>query len=214
MKPITIVIDDREPGDMLYLLQKHPQLRIYKKRLFCGDYLIDDWLVVERKHLRDLIVSIIGGRLFTQCERLANSSYTAIIVIEGSSADLSKTRVDRRTVLGALACVSLTFGIPVLRTKTQEETVNLMTYSAQQHIRKRSEAIERKGYRAKTLYGKQLFFLQGIPQVGSKLAKKLLHHFGSIEALVKASDAELREVDGIGANIAESIRRLLTTKVY
>ncbi|PCK31850.1 helix-hairpin-helix domain-containing protein [Pseudoalteromonas piscicida] len=73
-----------------------------------------------------------------------------------------------------------------------------MTYSAQQQIKKRNDAIERKGYRAKTRYGKQLFFLQGIPHVGSKLAKKLLHHFGSIEALITASDAELREVDRIG----------------
>ncbi|PCK31849.1 hypothetical protein CEX98_10145 [Pseudoalteromonas piscicida] len=61
MKPITIVMDDREPQGMLCLLQKHPQLRTYKNRLACGDYLIDDWLVVERKHLRDLVVSIIDS---------------------------------------------------------------------------------------------------------------------------------------------------------
>jgi Fanconi anemia group M protein len=37
------------------------------------------------------------------------------------------------------------------------------------------------------------------------IAKRLLHHFGSIRALVNASEEELQEVPGIGKKIAASI---------
>ena len=212
MHNIDIFIDDREPREMQEVLSKIPGVQIRKQRLSCGDYLINNWLIIERKQLNDLVISIIDGRLFSQAKKLADSCYTPLIVIEGQTRELSSFNVDRRAVLGALAAVSLKFGVTILRTQCQRETANLMLYSAQQCCRKRNEANPRFGYRPKTLRGKQLYLLQGIPQIGKKLAVTLLQHFGSPEAVFNASELALSKVEGIGQKTAALIRQVITAK--
>jgi DNA ligase (NAD+) len=46
----------------------------------------------------------------------------------------------------------------------------------------------------------------GIRHVGEEAAKSLARHFGSIDALLSASDADIEEVRGIGPTIAASVR--------
>jgi len=52
--------------------------------------------------------------------------------------------------------------------------------------------------------------LQSLPEVGPKLANKLLCHFASVEAVVTASEEALMQVGGIGKNKASKIREVLT----
>jgi DNA excision repair protein ERCC-4 len=67
----------------------------------------------------------------------------------------------------------------------------------------------RGGYRPKRLKSKQLYLLQGLPQIGPLLAKKLIEHFRSVSHIMNASVKELTEVDGIGKVSAEKIREVL-----
>ena len=67
----------------------------------------------------------------------------------------------------------------------------------------------RGGYRPKRLKSKQLYLLQGLPQVGPMLAKRLIEHFRSVSRIMSASIQELTEVEGIGRVSAEKIRRVL-----
>jgi diadenylate cyclase len=59
-----------------------------------------------------------------------------------------------------------------------------------------------RGYRA----------LAAIPRLPRLVAQKVVHHFGDLEAILAASDAELAEVDGVGEararEIREGLRRL------
>lgn len=50
----------------------------------------------------------------------------------------------------------------------------------------------------------------GIPGVGSKLARDLSNYFGSLHALISASEMELKEVSGIGEQLASDIRNYLS----
>jgi DNA ligase (NAD+) len=52
----------------------------------------------------------------------------------------------------------------------------------------------------------RLVFALGIRHVGSEMAEVLARHFGSLDALARASDEKLVEVPTVGPKIAESVR--------
>lgn len=213
MEMVRIQADDREQqGGILELLQQHAQVNLVIKRMPYGDYLVDNWLIVERKQIQDLITSIIDGRLFLQAQKLSQSSYQPLIIIEGRASDIQSNKMDRRSILGALASIGLVFGITVLRTTNQQETVELLRYAAQQKSRIQKQAIIRCGYRPKSAYKRQLYLLQGLPGVGVSLAKSLLLHFGSIRSVMQATIMQLQEVEGIGVNKAKQIVQLLDSQ--
>ena len=51
----------------------------------------------------------------------------------------------------------------------------------------------------------RLLFALGIRHVGSEVAALLAAHFGSLDALAKASEEEIQTVEGVGPKIAESV---------
>ena len=62
-----------------------------------------------------------------------------------------------------------------------------------------------------SLVENQQFVVEGLPNISAVLAKRLLHHFGSVRGIVNASEEELCEVQGIGKNIASDIVKLLNS---
>lgn len=71
------------------------------------------------------------------------------------------------------------------------------------------ESIEKS--RSSTLA--RLIFALGIRFVGETTAKHLAKHFGTIEKLMEASEAELLEVEEIGPKVADAIKRAFATGV-
>lgn len=210
MDRIHIIADDRERRSGIpALLASMPDVSVQIKRLSCGDYLLDDWLLVERKRLDDLLVSIIDGRLFNQACRLCQSPYKPLLIIEGTTKSISKTAFDRRAVLGAMVNLTLIFELAVLRSYCPQESARLMLYAAQQKNAVDKDEISRGGYRPRSFYRRQLYVLQGFPGIGVRLGKALLTRFGSLAAIFAASEARLIEVEGIGAAKALAIRLLL-----
>ena len=55
----------------------------------------------------------------------------------------------------------------------------------------------------------RLSVLESLPGIGSTTAKRIIEHFGSIEALTKAETSELCEVSGIGPATADKIKKIL-----
>ncbi|MCX7599219.1 MAG: NAD-dependent DNA ligase LigA, partial [Armatimonadetes bacterium] len=56
----------------------------------------------------------------------------------------------------------------------------------------------------------RFLYALGIPHVGEGVARALAQHFGSLEALMDASEEELLKVPGIGAEIARSIHEFFS----
>lgn len=204
---MKVVIDHREPECFEKLFGEDDT--VLTAQLDCGDFLINDQWLFERKTIRDLCISLADGRLFKQALRLVQSEHHPVVVLEGSSKDIRDFAIRREAVQGALITLSVFFGLPVLRSMAPEETVRLMRYTAVQGVRLANGGFQRAGYRPKGRKARQLYVLQSLPNIGKKRAETLLEHFGGVEAVMTAAENELTEVEGIGAPIAEKIRNLV-----
>jgi ERCC4-type nuclease len=209
-----VVVDDRERNsELMKFLSNADNVSVGVKRLAVGDYLVDYRLVFERKTLNDFALSIIDGRLFSQAIRLVSSKYKSVLILEGTGKELTETGVRREAMQGALITISIVLGIPVLRSKNSTESARLILYSARQIKSFARGAIQRHGSRPRGKRKRQLFVLQGLPDVGSQRAARLLGSFGSVEAVMTATIEELQSVEGIGKHIAEKIRWAVSEKI-
>ncbi len=100
----------------------------------------------ERKTFHDLAASIKDGRLFSQTRRMACSQLESVLILEGTAADLSSSKMRREAIRGALISVSVIFGVPLLRSRSPEETARLIVYAARQIREIATGALPRKGY--------------------------------------------------------------------
>jgi len=206
-KPIPVQADDRERGSpIIDLLRQSPDFQVTESRLRVGDYLVDGRFLFERKTLTDLVAAIIDGRLFKQALRLAGTPLRPVMILEGTSRDLADSGMRWESVQGALVAVALFCGIPLLRTRTPEETVRTMLFAARQAQTYATNALPRHGWRPRGKPALQLFILQGLPNIGPERARRLLARFGSVGAVVNARPDELRSVEGIGKQIADKLR--------
>lgn len=187
------------------LLTRAPDFHTTLTHLKVGDYLVDGRFLFERKTLSDLILSINEGRLFDQALRLASSSLRTAVIIEGAQQDSPESGMRWRT-LGAIVTVTLFMGVPVLMTQTPNETVRAMLYAARQANAIATHGLPRHSYRPRGKRARQLFILQGLPGIGPELAHRILTHFGSVEATIKASTEHLQLVKGVGVKTANKIR--------
>ena len=204
---LHMVADDREnAGGVIAALRDQAGVAVEVRRLSCGDFLVGDRFIVERKTLVDFAASIIDGRLFRQATAIARDPRCGVLVLEGSGADLAAVGVQREALQGALISVSVFGGLAVLYSNDQAETARLLVYLGRQAQIRVSAGRARPGYRPKGGRARQLFVLQGLPRVGPWRAARLLDRFGSIEAVMTASVAELAATDGIGKAVAGGIR--------
>lgn len=207
LKPIPIQVDDRETGGpVVDLLRQSPDFRVTMTRLKLGDYLVDGRFLFERKTTADIVAAIISGRLFSQALRLAVTPLRRALILEGTGRELAESGMHWGAIQGALITVSLFCGIPLLRTRTPEETVRTMLFAAQQGQAYAIGARPRPGYRPRGKRARQLFILQGLPGIGPERARRLLARFETVESVIIARPEELAEVPGIGKRIARQVR--------
>lgn len=215
MKPYLVQIDDRESaGPVAGLLRQSPDFHVTVARLKLGDYLVDERLLFERKTMPDLVTSIISGRLFAQALRLAATRLRPAMILEGTSRGLADSGMRWEAIQGALVTVALFCGIPLLRTRTPEESVHTMLFAARQAQACATGALPRSGWRPRGKYSRQLYILQGFPSIGPERARRLLARFGSVEAIVNARPEELRSVGGVGKRIADKLRWSVEEPLY
>ena len=210
---ITVVVDDRErQSGIPAILSDMPGVKMIVQRMSLGDYLLDNRLIFERKTLKDLIYSIIDGRIFSQAARLAYSDYLPIVILEGTSSDIQEFKMKREAMQGALIYISVILRIPVLRSTSPAETADLMLQTARQVQKAADGTVQRHGGAPKGKYRQQMLILQGLPGIGKKRAKQLIKRFKTVENVVNATYEELMDLDGIGKNIADDIRYTLSDK--
>lgn len=203
---IRIVMDDREPRDLMLPLLNGDGFLVEIARLSIGDYLVNKTLLVERKTLPDLVQSIIDGRLFHQAKRLVEATHPAVLILEGTSRDLQHSEMRREAIQGALVMVSLFYGLPVLRSYDPSETARTMAYAARQQAAIETDTLTRHARRPKRKPALQSHILQGLPGIGAKRAKQLLARFGSVEGVMTASAEALADVEGLGSETIRKIR--------
>jgi len=209
---LQIVVDDRERDKaLLQCLMEREGVALTRERLSLGDYCVDGTVLFERKTAADFARSLIDGRLFSQASRLVQATERPAYILQGDGEEWRSTGVRREALQGALITLMLIFDLPVFRANDSEETARVLVYAGSQLMRLRTggDRVYRQT-KAKRKTTRQRRVLQSLPGIGPERARALLERFGSVEACILASSAELSAVDGIGSKTAEAIRNTVS----
>ena len=202
--------DYRERGSrLLQLARDCDEFDLHIQNLRAGDYIVNDRIVLERKTHADFALSIIDGRLFHQAAELTRLRQRPLILVEGPKP-AEMPRIHSNALKGAVLALAVAWRVPVIFTRGPDESLLVLNILAQQSQAVGKSLPARNGSRPAGQNARRLFVLQGLPGVGPKLARALLAHFHSVEAVIRADEIELAKVEGCGAKKAALIRKTLT----
>ncbi|HID17425.1 TPA: DEAD/DEAH box helicase, partial [Candidatus Bathyarchaeota archaeon] len=207
---VKVLVDAREANSRAVSELSRLGASIELRALPCGDFVVSDRVVVERKASEDFCSSIIDGRLFEQAKRLKESYERPVILVEGDPL-FTLRNLRPEAVAGAVSSLLTDFGLSLISTKDPRETA-LLIYS----LARREQIIERREPKLRgekkplSLSALQEYVVSGLPGVDTVIAKRLLERFKSVEKVFTASERELKEVEGIGEKISRKIREVLT----
>ncbi|MEN6379204.1 MAG: DEAD/DEAH box helicase [Methanofastidiosum sp.] len=205
-----IIADDREDKKLLKILSEKSNIKI--NRLDVGDYILSNRIGIERKSSNDFIESLIKGTLFPQILSLSNTFEVPMLIVEGEDV-YSIRNMDKKSIRGAIISAMVDFRVRVIFTKNPEETVNfLVDISLREQKEKDRIPTIRGEKKVMSLKEKQLFIVEGLPEVSSVLSRRLLRKFGSIFGVFNADEIELKEVEGVGEIKAKKIREIIDSK--
>ena len=213
-KQVKIIVDYREYRSNVVRNLTLKGVYIEPQQLAIGDYVLSSRLGVERKNVDDFLESLINGKLFKQITQLRGSYSRPLLIIEGENL-LTKRNISHNAIFGSLASISVDYGIPVLTTKDALETADLLKVIAKREQREEKKDVAIRGEKPQmSIKERQQFIIEGLPNVSSVIAKRLLSHFGSVRQIVNASEEQLLEIRGIGKNIASDIIKLLNSDYF
>ena len=141
---MVLTLDHRESSSTLGPYLRSLGVKIQFSHLLHGDIRISERILIERKTARDLVQSLTDGRLLHQCRRLVAAASRPMLLIEIGQGH--GQFVHPNAVHGALAHVSLDLGIPIMMTKSPEESAHFLAAAA----RREHDLIERMASLAHT----------------------------------------------------------------
>lgn len=204
---IKIFADYREKGSGVIKEMVEENIQVNLERLEYADYVLSSRCGVEIKTVSDFVDSIIDGRLLEQIKNMKNNFERPLIVIEGSEDIYSVRNVHHNSILGMMATIAVSYGIPIIQTKNFKETASLL-----QIIARREQAETSKDFnihadrKPATLKEQQEYFISSLPGINLTLSKPLLKHFKTVKNIVNASAEELQKVEKIGPAKAKQIK--------
>ncbi len=203
---IVIIADDRENSVSKKLSKL--DLTVRKKRLDVGDFLVSEETAVERKADSDFVDSLVDQRLFEQIQELGQFE-NPLLIIEGEDL-YSHRKIHPNAIRGALASVTVDYGIPIIWTDNEDGTADMLKTLAKREQEEKDKEVAIRGKTSpKSSEELQKFVVAGLPSINTKLAERLLEKFGSIEEVFTASESKLKQVEGIGEKKAGKIRDLV-----
>lgn len=209
---IEIVADQREmDANIARELSKREDVEIRLETLEVGDYVLSDRAVVERKSVADFVDSLVGGdrSVFEQVGAMARHYSRPIVIVEGDGL-YEQRDVHPNAVRGALSSLAVDFGASVLRTEGETDTKELLGVIAGREQETSSREVSVHGEKqSKTLAEQQEYVVGSIAEIGPVTARSLLEEFGTVEAVMIATEDELQAADGVGSVTAERIREVI-----
>ena len=202
-----IFADYREKGSGIIKEIAENGIIVNLEKLDYADYFVSSRCGIEVKTVEDFVDSIIDGRLLQQIKNLKNNFERPIIIIEGTRDIYGVRNVHHNSILGMMATIAISYGIPIIQTRNFKETAALLQIIAKREQdetgRDFSLHADRKPL---TLKEQQEYLVSSLPGINLTLSKPLLRHFKTIKNLVNASEKELQEVEKIGPVKAKQIK--------
>lgn len=211
----TIIVDSREMKSSIgRRLHKGQSVSVVLETLEVGDYVLSNECAAERKEVTDFLDTLTGGdrSLFEQLGDLSSAYSKPVLFLEGSVDELYSGRVHRNAINGALASIRFDFGVQVIQTGSEAETVDWMTVIAEREQDETDTTVQAHGKKSTaTLSDQQEYVVSSFADVGLKTAQSLLEEFDTIETIFTASQTELQNASGVGPKTATKIRDIITS---
>ncbi len=194
---MKVIADHREASSSVVREIYRLDLEVDMQQLEVGDFILSERVGVERKTVSDFLKSLIDGRLLEQVKNLAETFERPLLILEGEGL-YTERGIHPNAIRGALACITVDYGIPILPTENEKETAKIISSIVDREQGEGKEEIPiRSERKSLTLSELQRFVVEGLPGVSAVLAKRLLEHFDSVENITKASEEDLQEVHGL-----------------
>lgn len=207
---IRIIADNREQNSGILKIFSDKNIELKMQNLLTADYIASSRVGIERKSVIDFASSIIDKRLLTQIRELKNNFERPLIIIEGTEDIYSVRNIHPNAIRGMLATIAISYGIPILYSKDQRDTAELIISIAKREQEELGSNFEMHS-EPKPLIAKELqeYIVQSLPNVGSTLAKSLLQEFKSVKRIFNADVNELKGIENIGTKKAEAIKKII-----
>ncbi|NOZ80281.1 MAG: DEAD/DEAH box helicase [DPANN group archaeon] len=206
---VLVYADDREKGSNVIKELINLGVRIALKRLDAADYVLSSRVAVEFKTVQDFVDSLLDGRLLQQVKTLKQTYERPLVLVQGIEDIYSARNIHPNAIRGMIAAITVSFGVPILYTKTAKDTAAQLFIIASREQEQLSRNFEPHGSRKPLTEKEQLeYAVSSFPGISIQLAKALLEHFGSIKGLVNAGEDELKKVEKIGAKRAKELAEL------
>ena len=210
MIPARVVADERERASGVPEELSKLNVRVYFSRLPVADYVLNPELAVERKSVKDLVSSVYDSRLFYQAAKLSAAYAKPFLLVEGDSKEVESLAKNLKSFYGAIANVTLAYGLRVLYTANPRETATaiaeLLSHARAKPLARMPSELPPK---AKSVPQQQLYLVSAVPGIGRKLAEKLLSKYGTPRRIMGLTAGELAMTQGIGWKKAERIRDMM-----
>ncbi len=197
-----IIVDQREKNSFIVAELIHRQAPLMFKHIEVGDYIIGD-TAIERKTLNDFISSMLSKRLMMQLQNLKQCP-KQLLLIEGEE---KRINVHPNAIRGMLLSVILDFEIPVIFSKSSEESAEFLILLDKRQTKEKKEAsliAKRIGH---TLQEKQQILLESLPGIGPATAQALLKEFKTIKKIINAKKKDLEKC--LDSNKIDEMKKIL-----
>jgi len=204
---IKVFADYREKGSGVIRELAENNAIVSLEKLEYADYILSSRCGIESKTVEDFVDSIIDGRLLHQIKALKNNFERPIIVIEGTQDIYSVRNVHHNAILGMMATIAVSYGIPIIQTRDFKETAALIQIIARREQEESGSNFSLHADRKPpTLKEQQEYVISSLPGINLTLAKPLLNHFKTVKNIVNAGQEQLQEVEKIGPLKAKQIK--------
>ena len=172
-----------------------------------ADVVISSRVAVTVRTVDQFIDGISDGSMLTSLAKMKHEYLHPILIVQGAPQG-EGVQAGNVAVYDALSALLSEFHMPILSTSNANETASAIHSLQKQEAAKHAK--EGKGVQTTLdVPSRQMFLVQGLPNVSATLAQRLLEKFGSVKGIADADVEELMQVDGIGKVIAEGIHTVL-----
>lgn len=204
---MVIVYDRREERSGVPAMLEAMGFALERATLPAADYVLSRRLVVLRRTERDLLPWVAPRRLYGPVAQARADAAVVVVIVQRRPVDVRFTAV-RGDVRAATIARTIRQGAPLLDVEDAGEVAGWIARLARQEEAPADGWQLSMGRKAPDLDGLVEQVVAWFPGVSFVGARRLLERFRTLERLVTASEAEIREVRGFGPKRAAAIVQL------
>ncbi len=179
---------------------------------------------VQRKEISDFISSLHDGRLSMELQQMASLDHP-LMIIEGQPKWTTEgilygdwaTTFTRTQYNSLKLTIGMQFNVNVHEVPSMTGTVEMIESFVAWSLKTDHDSLLRRP-KQKSEWGSasnqdfRIWFLQGVPGVGPKMAKAIDNALGGSPFTLRVEKEDLVAIDGVGEKTADAIIRTVTTR--